>query len=81
MDVLFVRDIEKIVLSGVILSIRGAQHQGYDAQYLGGVMAQAEHTCIAAKGDWPALLDEARTLLLPNQQLLLDAALQIGSGN
>ncbi|NIV31743.1 MAG: hypothetical protein GWN58_20335 [Anaerolineae bacterium] len=80
LDVLFIRDVEAMILAGVVLAVRGAQHQGYDPQFIAGALSQAEHTCIAAKGDWQGLLDQARVMLGADQQGLLDAALKIRAG-
>jgi hypothetical protein len=71
----------RLCLSGIVLSIRGAQRQGYDEQYMAGVLAHAEHMCISARGDWPSTLQRARGLLQGPQLRMLDGALQLEAGS
>jgi hypothetical protein len=82
LDVLFIVDVEKMTLAGIMLAMRGAQRQGASEQFIAGILAQAEHTCLVAKGDWPGVLAEARSLLGSDDQAarLLDSALQLRAG-
>jgi hypothetical protein len=77
LNVLYVHDVESFVLAGIVLSVRGASRQGYDEQYMAGVLAHAEHVCLSAKGDWPDTLQRARALLQGSQCLMLDNALRL----
>ena len=81
LDVLFTADVQGFVLAGLVLSIRGAQHQGYDVQYLAGVVAASEHMCLAVKAPWPEVLRGARDLLGTDSRQLLDSALQLTAGS
>lgn len=76
-NLLLTSDVQGYVLAGVVLAMRGARHQGGNLKYLAGVLSQAEHTCLAVQGDWPALLGQARGLLGAGQRDLLDEVLRL----
>lgn len=80
MALFLTEDIEQLVLAGLMLTLRGAQCQGGNDLYVAGALAHAEHTCIAAHGNWGRVLDQARGSLGANR-VLIDAALQLEAGN
>jgi hypothetical protein len=80
LDIFQVRDVQAIVLAGMVQAVRGAQHQGGNSLFLAGALMNAEYTCLATKVSWPEVLDEARELLGVDNRKLLDAALQLGTG-
>ena len=73
-------EIRAHILSGVVLTIRGAQRQGGDQQFIAGVLANAEHNALACSLDWPCILTDAKKILGSGVAALIDQAMTLAPG-
>ena len=71
-------EIEAVIRSGLVLSIRSARHQGYDPLFVVGVLANAEHNALALGLDWLGILAAARAIPGLDAGKLIDAVMGVG---
>jgi hypothetical protein len=68
-----------MVMGGVVLMLRSAQHQGANYMFLAGSLALAEFICVSRFIPWSSVLDDVRTELQPDSVELLDHVLGLNA--
>lgn len=77
----YMRDeISAQILSGIMLTVRFAQVQGYDEMFVAGVLAMAEHEALSHEINWTALLETAKCSLSAKPKELIEGAQRLIDG-
>ena len=81
LDVRFKREIRAALVGGIVVMVRGAQFQGWDARFIAGALAMAEHRALVEGMDWPAMLGDAREVLGEAASRMIDESLMLQAEN
>ena len=81
LDVRFKREIRAALVGGIVVMVRGAQFQGWDARFIAGALAMAEHRALVEGMDWPVMLGEARAMLGAAASRMIDESLMLQAEN